>query len=159
MTGFLFVVVVSFWIVHHFYVFPLIKEIVPTYYYFMTKKEPFLWNRDCCLNITSHTSLDSSPFEQTNEMQNYLSPQGQNLPWQKLSEKATCCCHEPLIEDRPGWVWETTVSDKTDYTKHRPFVSYVSFVYQKYLAWKVDSNMLMAAACFASLLSCGILKN
>lgn len=80
MTGFLFVVVVSFWIVHNFNVLPLIKEIVPTYYYFMTKKEPFLWNHDCCLNITSHTSLDSSPFEKTNEMQNYLSPQSQNLP-------------------------------------------------------------------------------
>lgn len=65
----------------------------------MTKKEPFLWNHDYYYYIT-HIIVFQSFL--TNRMQNYLSAQGQNRPWQKISQKGTCCSHEPLTEDRPG---------------------------------------------------------
>lgn len=52
MTGFLYVVFLLFGLFIIFYVFPLIKEIVPTNYSFMTEKEPFLWNHGYYYYIT-----------------------------------------------------------------------------------------------------------
>lgn len=60
MTGFLYVVFLLFGLFIIFYVFPLIKEIVPTNYYFMTEKNHFCGIMT--ISITLHSLSNSSSF-------------------------------------------------------------------------------------------------